>query len=60
MNAFEENEIHLEQNEIDEMLEYMNKNEIDEENNEDEENKKNKKFNDVGRYEFKQFFTKQK
>ena len=60
MNAFEENEIHLEQSEIDEMLEYMNKNEIDEENNEDEENKKNKKFNDVGRYEFKQFFTKQK
>ena len=56
MNAFEENEIHLEQSEIDEMLEYMNKNEVDE----DKENKKNKKFNDVGRYEFKQFFTKQK
>ena len=60
MNAFEENEIHLEPNEIDEMLEYMNKNEADEEENEDEENKKNKKFNDVGRYEFKQFFIKQK
>ena len=40
MNAFEENEIHLEQSEIDEKLEYMNKNEVDEENNEDEENKK--------------------
>ena len=60
MNAFEENEIHLEQSEIDEMLEYMNKNEVDEENNEDEENKKNKKFNYVVRYEFKQFFTIQK
>ena len=59
MNAFEENEIHLEPSEIDEMLEYMNKNEI-EEDKKDEENKKNKKFNDVGRYEFKQFFTKQK
>ena len=60
MNAFEENEIHLEPNEIDEMLEYMNKNEADEEENEEEDNKKNKKFNDVGRYEFKQFFIKQK
>ena len=60
MNAFEENEIHLEPNEIDEMLEYMNKNEADEEENGEEDNKKNKKFNDVGRYEFKQFFIKQK
>ena len=60
MNAFEENEIHLEPNEIDEMLEYMNKNEADEEENEEEDNMKNKKFNDVGRYEFKQFFIKQK
>ena len=47
MNAFEENEIHLEQSEIDEMLEYMNKNEVDEDHNEDEENKKKQKFNDV-------------
>ena len=60
MNAFEENEIHLEQSEIDEMLEYMNKNEIDEENNEDEENKKNKKLNNIGKYEIKQIFNKKK
>ena len=62
MNAFEENEIHIDQNEIEEMLEYMNKDEVtEEEENEDEkENHKNKKFNEVGRYEFKKFFVKQK
>ena len=62
MNAFEENEIHIEPNEIDEMLEYMNKDEAteEEENEEDEEHHKNKKFNDVGRFEFKKFFVKQK
>ena len=62
MNAFEENEIHIEPNEIEEMLEYMNKDEAteEEENEEDEENHKNNKFNDVGRAEFKKFFVKQK
>ena len=62
MNAFEENEIHIEPNEIEEMLEYMNKDETteEEENEEDEENRKNNKFNDVGRAEFKKFFVKQK
>ena len=62
MNAFEENEIHIEPNEIEEMLEYMNKDEATEEevNEEDEENHKNNKFNDVGRAEFKKFFVKQK
>ena len=60
MNAFEENEIHIEPNEIEEMLEYMNKDEAteEEENEEDEENHKNNKFNDVGRAEFKKFFVK--
>ena len=62
MNAFEENEIHIEPNEIEEMLEYMNKDEAteEEENEEDEEKHKNNKFNDVGRAEFKKFFVKQK
>ena len=62
MNAFEENEIHIEPNEIEEMLEYMKKDEAtqEEENEEDEENHKNNKFNDVGRAEFKKFFVKQK
>ena len=63
MTAFEENEIHIEQNEMDEMLEYMNKDEAyeeEEENEEDEDNVKNKKFNEVGRLEFKKFFVKQK
>ena len=63
MNAFEENEIHIDPNEIDEMLEYMNKDEAleeEEENEEDEDKGKNKKFSDVGRYEFKKFFVKQK
>ena len=62
MNAFEENEMHIEPNEIEEMLEYMNKDEAteEEENEEDEENHKNNKFNDVGRAEFKKFFVKQK
>ena len=62
MNAFEENEIHIEPNEIEEMLEYMNKDEAteEEEDEEDEENHKNNKFNDVGRAEFKKFFVKQK
>ena len=62
-NAFEENEIHLEPNEIDEMLEYMNKEEgFEEEENEEEEEDdvKNRKYNDVGRSEFKKFFVKQK
>ena len=42
MNAFEENEIHIEPNEIEEMLEYMNKDEAtqEEENEEDEEKNK--------------------
>ena len=62
INAFEENEIHIEPNEIDEMLEYMNKEEgaEAEENEDDDENKKEKKFNDVGRFEFKKFYVKQK
>ena len=64
MNAFEENEIHIEPNEIDEMLEYMNKDEAteEEENEEDEEKNKNKnkKKNEVDRTEFKKFFVKQK
>ncbi len=62
-NAFEENEIHLEPNEIDEMLEYMNKEEgfeEEEENEEEEDDVKNRKYNDVGRSEFKKFFVKQK
>ena len=33
---------------------------IKEENEEDEDKEKNKKFADVGRYEFKKFFVKQK
>ena len=62
MKAFEENEINIEPNEIEEMLEYMNKDEAieEEENEEDEENGKNSKFNEVGRDEFKKFFVKQK
>ena len=62
-NAFKDNGIHIEQNEIDEMFEYMNKNEIveeEEENEADENIVKNKKYNDVGRTEFKKFFVKQK
>ena len=62
INAFEENELHIEPNEIDEMLEYMNKEEGAgaEENEEDEENMKGRKYNDVGRFEFKKFYVKQK
>ena len=64
MNAFEENEIHIEPNEIEEMLEYMKKDEVtkEEENEEDEEKNKNKnkKKNEVDRTEFKKFFVKQK
>ena len=61
INAFEENEIHIEPYEIDEMLEYMNKDEGAEvEENEDDEDMKEKKFNDVGRFEFKKFYVKQK
>ena len=62
INAFEENEIHIEPNEIDEMLEYMNKEEgaEAEEKEEDEENIENRKYNDVGRFEFKKFYVKQK
>jgi len=60
--AFKDNDIIIEQNEIDEMLEYMNKDEAveEEENEEEEDDMKNKKFNDVGRNEFKKFFVKQK
>ena len=60
--AFRDNDIIIEQNEIDEMLEYMNKDEAveEEENEEEEDDMKNKKFNDVGRNEFKKFFVKQK
>ena len=61
-NAFEDNEINIEPNEIEEMLEYMNKDkEVEEEENEEEEEEaKSKKYNDVGRAEFKEFFIKQK
>ena len=60
--AFKDNDIIIEQNEIDEMLEYMNKDEAveEEENEEEEDDMKNKKYNDVGRNEFKKFFVKQK
>ena len=70
MNAFEENEIHIDESDIDKMLEYMNKDEnIEDDNENDNENEneeedeidvKNKKFNDVGRYEFKKFYVSQK
>ena len=62
INAFEENEIHIEPNEIDEMLEYMNKEEgaEAEEKEEDEENMEGRKYNDVARFEFKKFYVKQK
>ena len=62
MNAFEENEIHIDESDIDKMLEYMNKDENaeEEENEEEEDNEaKNKTFNDVGRYEFKKFYVSQ-
>ena len=62
MNAFEENEIHIDESDIDKMLEYMNKDENaeEEENEEEEDNEaKNKTYNDVGRYEFKKFYVSQ-
>ncbi len=44
------------------MLEYMNKEEgaEAEEKEEDEENMEGRKYNDVGRFEFKKFYVKQK
>ena len=65
MNAFKENEIAIDESDIDKMLEYMNKDENlegEEKENEEEEDDvvQNKKFNDVGRYEFKRFYASQK
>ena len=61
MNAFKENEINIEENELDKMFEYIQRkdNEEEEENVEDEEKKSNEK-KDVGRNGFKKFYIEKK
>ena len=61
MNAFKENEINIEENELDKMFEYIQRkdNEEEEENVEDEEKKYNEK-KDVGRNGFKKFYIERK
>jgi len=61
MNAFKENEINIEENELDKMFEYIQRkdNEEEEENVEDEEKKSNEK-KDVGRNGFKKFYIERK
>ena len=61
MNAFKENEINIEENELDKMFEYIQRkdNEEEEENVEVEEKKSNEK-KDVGRNGFKKFYIERK
>jgi organic radical activating enzyme len=61
MNAFKENEINIEENELDKMFEYIQRkdNEEEEENAENEEKKSNEK-KDVGRNGFKKFYIERK
>ena len=61
MNAFKENEINIEENELDKMFEYIQRkdNEEEEENVENEEKKSNEK-KDVGRNGFKKFYIERK
>ncbi len=58
-NAFEENEIIVEDSELDKMIEYMQKKEMEEED-EDENQNKDRKPDEIDRNAFKKFFTEQK
>ena len=58
-NAFEENEIVVEDSELDKMIEYMQKKEMEEED-EDENQNKDRKPDEIDRNAFKKFFTEQK
>jgi len=62
-DAFEENDIKIDEKELDKMIEYMKKKDCDEEGeeeeNEEEKESKAKKSQEIKRNEFKKFFVEQ-
>ena len=60
VDAFKENEIEVDDDEIDKMLEYMSKNNYNSDINRNEDQEKNKKPVFVTRSQFKNFYTKTK